>query len=161
MPGVIVRRIVRMVVENEELRRFRNTGIERVRVECAKACRKIAVLDGREFLILEEDDLVREQSAADIEDLLVVQLLRKIDVADDGTDPRRQSCDGDPGHCLPVLWCHEGQLETAAGSEGRGPVTPTAEFMLWLRMRIFQEPHDAPAPIACALASAAPKSVIV
>src|SRR6185312_10975279 len=71
MPGIIVGGIPRMIVENEHLRRFRNAWIEGMGVKLAEPCREIALLQRRDVLILEEDDLVREQRGADLGDLLI------------------------------------------------------------------------------------------
>jgi hypothetical protein len=61
-----------------------------MRVQLAKTRREVAMLDWRNVLVFEENDLVFEECSANVGDLLIVQSLRQIDAFNDATNVRRQ-----------------------------------------------------------------------
>lgn len=86
-------------------------------VQGAEARSEVPVLDRRQALVLEEDDLVLQQGCLDVRELLLIQRNREVGGLDQGADGRRQRAGADPGHVGDPLrrWAGAGP---AAGGRG-------------------------------------------
>ena len=83
-------------------------------VQGAEARSEVPVLDRRQALVLEEDDLVLQQGCLDVRELLLIQRDREVDVLNQGADGRRQRAGADPGHVGDLVRSAEGTAPTAA-----------------------------------------------
>src|SRR5262249_12788019 len=95
VPDVLVAAHVLVLLEQQHLGIAVLLGSEGMFLELAEAPRELEVLLGRDVLVPEEDDLVREQRLADPGDRPLVERVAQVDTRELGADRRAERLHGE------------------------------------------------------------------